>query len=655
MLAVLPALTLPGSAALAAGQSRALVAFLPAHEDPAYSVPPPGGEKPGATEVLVDELAAEPGLSLGLVSTSQGGYTPQQAVLDLSQGTRTAPTAYGSDPPVLDLAGDGSISGWRSALRRASGSYQSIEPGLLAASVPGGAAYAGAAGGQHLDAAVAADRDGHVAAESLGSASSVAARARALLLSHRLVVADLPPDGLGRSELSSLIGTRRPGTLLIVMQRPPASGAPLVPIGVDAGAADGGLDSPTTHLHGLVAGIDVAPTILRALHRPLPAAMRGQAITVAGPRDAAATLSLKTRLGEIEGRRMPTLVLMLVVWAVLALAVGAALGQQRARRPVLRIGGLAFMWLPVAVLVGAALRPGSGTLESLTIAAVGFGLAALSDRLVPWPRAPIVPAAGAVIALTTVLASGSTLLATSLLGPDPSFGARFFGIGNELKSGLTVLVLVAAAAALGPHASGRRVVATFVIVGVLLGVLLGSGRLGAGVGGVIIVAAATAAAVLAALPGRRSPRAVVIAAVSIPVALAALAGLDLLTAGGSGHLSHDVLAVHSSNNLPDIVIRRYKLAYGAYTQGMPVAAALAALAVVCGLSNRGLFARPATTAWRAALIGGLVGGVVGALTEDSGPLLLVVAVFMLACVTAYARGEPSLARAPDEPATRAAT
>jgi hypothetical protein len=70
------------------------------------------------------------------------------------------------------------------------------------------------------------------------------------------------------------------------------------------------------------------------------------------------------------------------------------------------------------------------------------------------------------------------------------------------------------------------------------------------------------------------------------------------------------------------------------------------LAVAYALRNRRLFAVLPDPAWRAALFGGLSAGVVGALTEDSGPLLFVVAVFVLACVTAYVRGAPGAPRPP---------
>jgi len=44
--------------------------------------------------------------------------------------------------------------------------------------------------------------------------------------------------------------------------------------------------------------------------------------------------------------------------------------------------------------------------------------------------------------------------------------------------------------------------------------------------------------------------------------------------------------------------------------------------------------------WQAAFAGGLAAGVVGSLVEDSGPVLLVVAVFALGCVGAYLWGRP---------------
>jgi hypothetical protein len=75
---------------------------------------------------------------------------------------------------------------------------------------------------------------------------------------------------------------------------------------------------------------------------------------------------------------------------------------------------------------------------------------------------------------------------------------------------------------------------------------------------------------------------------------------------------------------------------------MPVATAVALLAGALGLRRRERLLLPVQgdPVWQAALAGGLTAGVVGALAEDSGPVLLVVAVFALGCVTTYLWAAP---------------
>jgi hypothetical protein len=75
---------------------------------------------------------------------------------------------------------------------------------------------------------------------------------------------------------------------------------------------------------------------------------------------------------------------------------------------------------------------------------------------------------------------------------------------------------------------------------------------------------------------------------------------------------------------------------------MPVATAFALLYAALGVRRRHRLLNPvaADPVWLAALAGGLTAGVVGALAEDSGPVLLVVAVFTLGCVLSYLWGRP---------------
>ena len=76
---------------------------------------------------------------------------------------------------------------------------------------------------------------------------------------------------------------------------------------------------------------------------------------------------------------------------------------------------------------------------------------------------------------------------------------------------------------------------------------------------------------------------------------------------------------------------------------MPFATALALLAAALGVRRQERLLAPVANdaGWRAALSGGLAAGVVGALVEDSGPVLLVVAVFALGCVLSYLWGRPA--------------
>jgi hypothetical protein len=279
----------------------------------------------------------------------------------------------------------------------------------------------------------------------------------------------------------------------------------------------------------------------------------------------------------------------------------------------------------------------------VVLVTVCFALGALTDRLMPWPRAPIAPAIAVVLALSVDALAGTQLLMRSLLGPSPAFGARFYGIGNELKSGLAVLVFTGVAAALYPAVRSRRAATTMACAGILLAIVEGSARIGAGVGGVILVSAGTAVATVMLLPGTLNRKRVLIVMAAPVAGLVALAALDLATAHGSGHFTGSVLDARSAGDIRDIIARRYGAAWDELKNHlMPVATALALIASVVAVRRREQICAPVDSdpAWFAALAGGLTAGVIGALTEDSGPVLLVVAVFALGCVLSYLWGQP---------------
>src|SRR5437588_5975379 len=443
-----------GGAGPPTGGARALMAFV---EPPNAPLRRNSSAPDDAVERV---LAAQPQLALGIISAAQGVYFREQALLDVTQGTRVADSSYDpSAPPLLDLSTfdhRGAIKEWPLVARRAQSAPQTIVPGLLAASVPGGAAYVGIGHQRPLPAVLAADRSGRLAAVSLGPARTLLARV-AGARGHALVVVDLPHGRAGQRLLGELLGRRPPSELVLAMERPPTGvGHELEWIGA-AGLGSGELESKTTNVRGMVATIDVAPTVLGHLGRPVPDAMRGRAMTAGGGRDAGSLRAFRRRLAIVQPRRIATLKALAAAWLALALLAGAV-GRGVGVRWAGRVGALAFLWAPVGAMAGA-LADTTLRREELLIGAVCFGLGAITDRVLPWPRGPFLPAVIGIAAVAIDALAGTHLLLRSLLGPNPSFGARFYGIGNELKSGLTVLALAGAASALYPARPSRRAAA----------------------------------------------------------------------------------------------------------------------------------------------------------------------------------------------------
>ncbi|HTC59771.1 MAG TPA: hypothetical protein VK691_06575 [Solirubrobacteraceae bacterium] len=651
-------------------EPSALVVFLPPG--------PSRGRGRSEDDAIEAELSSIPTLSIGILSATQGAYNADQMLLDMTQGARVSYSAYSpAHPPSLSslqldlnaehgLPASARISSWTAALRRAQDAPQLLKPGLLATSIPGGAAYAApyfsklpSKGSIEIEIAkpvtspatvdwpLAANRSGRIAALSFGSSGTLLARIDKLRVTHSLVVADLPRGASGYDDLRSLTAARAPHELLVVVQSAPNLPGHELLWSAFAGLGSGGdtLTSQSTNQRGMIAAIDIGPTILGHLGLQIPADMRGKPVRLDGAFDGASLRALKARLVVIDSRRLPALAWLALTWAFLLMVVRLPIGDaKRGRRTAwaMRVGAIALLWAPVAVLLPAALEP-SRTVEIALIVASCFALGALTDLLVPWPRAPLLPAVVAVVALTVDALAGTQLLMRSLLGPSPAFGARFYGIGNELKSGLAVLVFTAVAAALYPCARSRRAAVTMACAGILLAIVEGSARIGAGVGGVILVSAGTAVATVMLLPGTLNRKRVLIVMAAPVLGLIALAAIDLATAHGSGHFTGSVLDARSPGDIRDIVVRRYSAAWDELKNHlMPLATALASIASFIAVRRRDRVLAPVASdpVWLAAFAGGLTSGVIGALTEDSGPVLLVVAVGTLGCVLSYLWGKP---------------
>jgi hypothetical protein len=340
--------------------------------------------------------------------------------------------------------------------------------------------------------------------------------------------------------------------------------------------------------------------------------------------------------------------LSLLIWAV-ALGLAALAGRGRAARFGVRLAAVSLAFLPLMLLLAAALRPSLGAEQLLAIAG-SPALGLLTLGLAPGYRALALAAGATTVAYAVDLLAGSSLTSLSLVGPNPGLGARFYGIGNELEAILAVLVIAGAGAAMAGFAPGespRRAAACFLAAGLLFALVFAAGRFGADVGAAIVLpfGAAVAAAAVAA-PRRRAA----LWARAVPLAALALLALVDLGSGGNAHLTRSVLDAGGLDELADVAQRRLELS--AHGLGQP--AVIAAMPLAIAIWAWAVLSRERIAAWvgdrpevRAGLLGALAAILAGALVNDSGGLIVEIGTIYLLAFVAYAwaeSGRPNVAR-----------
>jgi hypothetical protein len=620
-----------------ASAKRALIAFIPTQ--PAPKVP------------LLFDLEQR-NFSYGLMSPSIGAYSERQMLLDMSQGTRISNTAYTRPIGRLDLEYGprrARMVGWFYDDKRASKAPGELQPGLFAATVEKAGrtvAYAGVIGFEHTEATLAANRKGEVGPVSLGTEGTFAQRTLALWRDNDVVVARFPSDARGLEALDKIVAAREPGDLIFAMRAPPAGRTRLLPTGLlGPGFREKVLFSPTTRRPGLVADTDVAPTVLHFLGISVPKVMEGRVISDRPDGDAEDVRERMARLDVLVSRRIPAL----KAFGAAFLIMSGVLWFARRREGLHtagRIGLLAALWLPGMALVTAGFAP-ARTVELAVLAVAPLVLGAITDRFVPWPLAPAVPAAIVFGAHALDLARGSPLVGASLAGSNPKGGARFFGIGNELEAILAIEVLIGLGA--GLTLVPRRWVPRLFALGCLIAAaVIGSGRLGADVGGVITMGAGAAGAVLASIGGALTRRRLLLAAL-VPVgAVLALVVLDLATNGGA-HLTRTVVEGSGPSEWLDIAQRRFTIAIlGLRDDGVAIVVAIGIVCFALAIKHRDRLFAPLRDypAFMAGMWGCFSATVVGALSNDSGPVIFVLGFLGLLFATGYVRGRPGEGRQP---------
>jgi hypothetical protein len=298
------------------------------------------------------------------------------------------------------------------------------------------------------------------------------------------------------------------------------------------------------------------------------------------------------------------------------------------------------MLLPAALLASGAVATSRIGETAIVVVVCATG-SVLAERLVAWPRSPMVPAIVTIGAHLLDLAFGSGLIVRSLLGPNVLSGARFHGIGNELEIALSVIALIGIGAAFAA-APGRTRAWAFALLGGALTLLLSWGRLGADVGASLTLGAGVATAVVASLGDTATRKKVMIVALVPVVAVGCLAAVDLAT-GGDAHFSRSILQAGGLDDLGDVFQRRVEASYGSLTRGIiPLLALVAVVTLIVGIRWHRRLLTPAVSApgLQAGIYGATAAVIAGTLTNDSGPMMLLIGTLYLVLAVGYVRFAP---------------
>ncbi len=590
------------------------------------------------SETTIAALARVEGLSPGLISSGIGGGVPAaQTYLDMSQGSRVFNHFYDEElPPVLmtDAGVDPPV--WDEIVARAESAPDDVVPGLLAQTLEEADIDVLAEPLIGHVALLATNEDGRVSRTEEGGCHGPCPPGFTVIRAEP-------------SQLPKMIASLEGDDMLIAMRDAPPAEDKQLPIGIAGKGFEGTLTSSSTRTDGFVISSDVAPTILERFGIEAPPEMAGQPIVGEDTIDVGEITTLDRRLGE-RPKRGAVVGLPVLLW-LLTTALFAWRGGARWGRPACAMLALSGAYLPLMLLVGAAVKP-SQTVEALIVLLGSPLLGALTLRLFKGYAALGVACGITVAAHAVDVVFGSPLTSLSVLGPNPAGGVRFYGIGNELEAGIAAMVPIGAGAWLGSKPDRSPVFAAwfFVACALVATLAFAPGRFGADVGAAIVLPAGAAVAVSIVLGLSRRKMLIAIVAVAVIGVVALVVGDSVL--GGDSHLSRTVLGADNSGELADVVSRRVKLtARSFYDPAYPYL--LLATLVVLYLGYR---RRQKILGWfgdrvpaRAGYLGALAATIVGTISNDSGAILLIIGTIYVAIATGFFWARSPVAGEPSDP------
>lgn len=399
------------------------------------------------------------------------------------------------------------------------------------------------------------------------------------------------------------------------------------------GFSSGGLVSGTTRRDGLVATIDIGPTVLNALGIELDSGMSGSPMRTASSKISPASLdNFNKSAVAIKDARRTAVLAYIYIQIVLYILAALVLVFKRMRNK-LSVGSLealifATMAFPLLSFYVAKLEFTAS--QGFIITALTVAVSLLLALMLMLVRKKVLQPIIGVSLLTLVVLSidaitGSTSFINSIFGYDPIRGARFFGIGNEAMSILVANTLLLFGIML-EKAWNQWTILAGLAISALITIVIGFPGIGANTGGTIAAVSAFAAMFLQVKRVRISAASIAIGFAAVAVVLGSFVTYDAMH-GSVTHMGKSANLI-VSGGLPEIImIIKRKLAmnflilrYSTWSYFLLIALGILAFLWFrpVGILQRALVKHPGISA---AITASLVGGVTGFIFNDSGILI----------------------------------
>jgi len=233
---------------------------------------------------------------------------------------------------------------------------------------------------------------------------------------------------------------------------------------VGPGITSGYAISPTTRWQGIIANIDVAPTILSFYSLPVPPVMLGHAV------QGQCAENVFKKLVEVNGQTVSTYVQRAyLIKPFVALQIFISLGFliliffRKEWLSYIRPLILASISVPVAFLVLPKVASNELWSKYLWLIILTILLVIIAISFQNTLRSIIFISLITAVAILLDLVWGAPLLKTSALSYDPISGSRYYGLGNEYM-GVLIGSLIIGVVALGYAAIPAFVIAFYLIL-----------------------------------------------------------------------------------------------------------------------------------------------------------------------------------------------